>query len=337
MPAVKAFDTRGLTTFNVIHACKGVYTIDHASEFSAILNSVSDPLIIGGGSNILFTKDIDRPIVVINHKGIRIINETYEHIFIEIDAGTEWHDLVRWAVNRNYGGIENLSLIPGKCGAAPMQNIGAYGVEVKDVFEWLTAYHIEKQEDIKLDNSECNLAYRDSIFKNELKNKLVIKSIILRLTKEGYHNYNTSYGAIAELLEEKQIINPTIQDISKIVISIRQSKLPDPKSLSNAGSFFKNPIISSSEYKLLRNRFPKVPGYHSDQQNEVKVPAGWLIEQSGWKGKNIGLVGTYDKQALVIVNHGTNNGREILDFAMEVQAAVMAEFGILLEPEVNIY
>jgi UDP-N-acetylmuramate dehydrogenase len=337
MPKAIRYDTNGLTTFGVVHRCEGVFFIEQSSEFLPVLRSVADPLIIGGGSNILFTQDLDRPIVVINHKGIRIINETSEYIEVEIDAGTEWHDLVIWAVNRNYGGIENLSLIPGKCGAAPMQNIGAYGVEVKDVFQSLSAYHVDSQEYITLEKSECELSYRDSIFKHELKNKVVINSITLKLSKDGYHQYNTSYGAIAEVLEENKIANPTIRDISNAVISIRQSKLPDPAVLPNAGSFFKNPVIPISQFEFLKNIYPAIPGYQTEHPNRIKVPAGWLIEKCGWKGKNIGLVGAYERQALVIINRGTNNGHEILTFARQVQSSVVKEFDILLDPEVNIY
>jgi len=330
-------DTSGLCTFAVVHPCRSIRSIDHQDQIEMVLSEAYKPLIVGGGSNILFTQPIERDIVVINHEGVEIIREDQHSILVEVQSGTSWHELVTWAVENNYGGIENLSLIPGKCGAAPMQNIGAYGVEIKDVFEYLKAYDLKDQKTITLSNSECQFGYRDSIFKGALKDRVVITSIVLRLAKADFHQINTSYGAIELQLREMGIHEcPSIAHVSQAVIAIRESKLPDPRILPNAGSFFKNPIIDRSRYDQLLSRFPLMPSYQVNDKL-VKVPAGWLIDQCGWKGKQIGQVATYKNQALVIVNHGTHNGQDIVDYSKLIQKSVFDTYGIEIIPEVNIY
>lgn len=329
-------DTRGLSTFRVIHECPEIHYISHIWQYDDILQNLDHPLIIGGGSNILFTGSISRPVVVINHTGIRIISDQADHIIVEVEAGTIWDDFVSWAVARDYGGVENLSLIPGKCGAAPIQNIGAYGVELKDVFVSLDAFELNSGHIINFDREACQFDYRYSIFKDAFREKVIIQRIRLRLSKSGHHKYETSYGTIMELLDEWQVLRPTIKDISRAVISIRRSKLPDPSYLPNAGSFFKNPIISNYQFQYLKKDFPQMPHYPIGA-DLVKVPAGWLIDHAGWRGKSIGFVGTHEHQALVIVNKGTQNGQDILDFANRLQSEVFSKFGIEIEPEVNIY
>ncbi len=302
-----------------------------------LLRSHPESLVIGGGSNMLFTQDQDRDVIVINTKGKQLIEESESYVDIQIEAGEAWHDLVMWAVSQGYGGIENMALIPGKCGAAPMQNIGAYGREIKDVFVALEAYDKVNDSVFSLNNEECEFGYRDSIFKNALRDKAVILSITLRLTKDGYHLLNTSYGAIEQRLESKRkSLHPTIQDIAEAVIEIRQSKLPDPTQLPNAGSFFKNPILERTQVEELLLTYPDMPNYVVDA-DYMKLPAGWLIDRAGWRGRRIGDVGTYEHQALVLVNHGSPSGQNIIDFARQIQKSVYDKYGVEIEPEVNIY
>ncbi|MDZ7715304.1 MAG: UDP-N-acetylmuramate dehydrogenase [Balneolaceae bacterium] len=289
--------------------------------------------VLGGGSNVLFADDFDGLILHISIMGKEVIKEDEEHVWLKVGAGENWHEIVLYCVENGWGGIENLSLIPGTAGAAPIQNIGAYGVELEEVFESLQAVHLETGERRTFKKSDCQFGYRDSIFKNELKGEYVVANVTLKLSKN--HNLNTSYGAIQQKLEEKDIDEPTIKDISDIVIEIRNSKLPNPKDLGNAGSFFKNPIVSRQKFEQLKRAYENIPGYELNDI-EVKVPAGWLIEQAGWKGKVVGNAGTYQQQALVIVNHGGATGEEILELARQIQLSVDEEFGISLVPEVNI-
>ena len=290
-------------------------------------------LVLGGGSNILFADDFDGLVIHLEIKGREVIRETEEAVWLSIGAGENWHETVRYCVEKGWGGIENLSLIPGTVGAAPVQNIGAYGVELEEVFEWLEAVDIETGESRRFEKGECRFGYRDSIFKNELKGKVIVTSVVLKLSKEP--QLNTSYGAIREKLEEKGIAEPTIRDSSDVVIEIRNSKLPNPDTLGNAGSFFKNPIVEKKIFERIKEEYPEAPGYPMND-NRVKVPAGWLIEEAGWKGRVIGNTGTYKQQALVIVNHGGATGREILNLATRIRRAVARQFGIELVPEVNI-
>jgi UDP-N-acetylmuramate dehydrogenase len=290
-------------------------------------------LILGGGSNLLLTKDFTGLVLKNEIKGIEIESEDAEEIILKVGAGEVWHEFVLYCVEKNYAGIENLSLIPGSVGASPMQNIGAYGVEIKDVFEKLSAYHIETGEINYFNKNECNFAYRESVFKKVLKGKYIISHVYFRLKKEAA--INSSYGAIEQVLNDKGIKNPTIKDVSDAVISIRQSKLPDPKVLGNAGSFFKNPVVEIAIYQKILENYPAAPSYPAEN-GKVKVPAGWLIETAGWKGKNLGTHGVHDRQALVLVNYGNATGKEIWDLSSAVLKDVKNKFGIDLEREVNI-
>ena len=290
-------------------------------------------LILGGGSNVLFTQDFPGLVILISIKGIEIKDSDDVNVLIQFGAGENWHQSVLYAIENGYGGIENLSLIPGTVGAAPMQNIGAYGVEIKDVFVSLEAINRETFEIKSFTLEDCNFGYRQSIFKNILKDQYIITRVTLRLSKQ--HELNTSYGAIGEMLTEAGISDPTTKDVSDAVIKIRQSKLPDPKVIGNAGSFFKNPTISSIDYEGLKAEFPEIPGYELPE-NQVKVPAAWLIQFCGWKGKRMGEIGVHENQALVLVNHGGGNGTEIRQLALEIQKSVADRFGIELEMEVNV-
>ncbi len=289
-------------------------------------------LVLGGGSNLLFTKDFDGLVLHSAIEGKEVIGENDDHYFVKVGSGENWHNFVMYCLEHNYGGVENLSLIPGSVGAAPIQNIGAYGVELKEVFHSLDAYNLERQSVEVFGKEECKFGYRDSIFKQEYKGKYLITSVTLKLTKK--HELNTSYGAISSTLNEMGIDNPTIKSVSDAVIAIRQSKLPNPREVGNAGSFFKNPVIDKIDFEGLRAEFPTVPGYET-AFNAMKVPAAWLIEKAGWKGFKKGKVGTYEKQPLVIVNHGTN-GIEVWELAQEIRDSVEKMFGITLVPEVTV-
>ena len=289
--------------------------------------------ILGGGSNILFTRDFDGLIIKISSNEIQTIKEDEESVFVRASAGVIWNELVLYCVDRNFGGVENLSLIPGKVGAAPIQNIGAYGQELKDVFYSLNGIFMENLEQKTFYKDECSFAYRSSIFKKELKNKFIITDVTLKLNKHPV--LNTSYGAIEEVLKKKNLDRITIKDVSKAVCDIRMSKLPDPAKIGNAGSFFKNPEISKEKFKILVNKFPDIIGYNLSN-NSVKVPAGWLIENAGLKGKRVGNTGTHSKQALVIVNYGRATGEEILEFKNLIKKTILEKYDIELEEEVNI-
>jgi UDP-N-acetylmuramate dehydrogenase len=320
-------------TFKIDVISKGFVSVKNFNELKKALenNKYENYRILGGGSNILFTSDFDGLTIHIANKGISIINESKKNVTIEISAGENWHDLVLWALNNNLGGIENLSLIPGNVGAAPVQNIGAYGVELKDVFLFCEALNIKTKKIRKFSLEECKFKYRSSIFKTKEKNNYIIMKVFLKLNKEP-HKYTTSYGEIIEVLENKKL---SIQNISKAIIKIRQSKLPDSKKIGNAGSFFKNPIIELNHYKNLKNKFKNIPGYET-LNNGIKIPAGWLIEQLGYKGLNIGDVGIYKKQALVLVNNGKASGIDVLNVAKKIKNDVKRNFNISLEFEVNI-
>ena len=301
-------------------------------EFSEISDNMTDLLILGHGSNVLFTHDFMGVIIRNEIMGIRIIGENSEFVFIEAGAGEKWEDLVDYAVGKNLGGIENLTLIPGTVGAAPVQNIGAYGVEAADVIVSVLAFHLEKREWMTIDNQACGFGYRDSIFKRELKNKALICSVVLRLSKTP--ELKLDYGDIRKELAERKIANPSVSDISAIVAGIRRSKLPDPQKTGNAGSFFKNPVISESEFNILLSAYPHLKFFR--QEGLYKISAGWLIEQAGWKGFRLGDAGCYDRQALILVNYGKATGRDILALAEKIQASVFDKFAISLEREVII-
>jgi len=255
-------------------------------------------------------------------------------VLLEVAGGENWHEFVIYAIDNDLGGVENLSLIPGNVGTSPIQNIGAYGVELKDVFYQCKAVHKNTLEEHVFTLQDCAFGYRDSVFKNELKNQYVITSVVFRLTKKD-HKLNTDYGAIFDTLKAKGITTPTLKNISEAVIEIRQSKLPDPKKIGNSGSFFKNPIITQNRFAELRKEHVEIPFYPLEN-DMVKVPAGWLIEQSGFKGKRYGDAGVHNRQALVLVNHGNATGKEVWDVAMRVQNGVEEKFGIKIMPEVNV-
>lgn len=294
---------------------------------------IRENLILGGGSNVLFVQAPDVPVLHIRIPGIKIMKETENDVLIEAGAGVVWHDLVAFAIQHGYGGIENLSLIPGFCGAAPMQNIGAYGVELIQVFDHLKAVNLSSGKIEIFDVQDCEFEYRSSVFKTKLKNQYAIASIVLKLSKRP--EVNISYGSISALLDEWKIKQPSILDVSKAVIAIRRSKLPDPSEIGNAGSFFKNPVVHKDVYQGIKQQFPSAPGYIVSD-NDVKVPAGWLIETCGWKGKQLGNTGTWKHQALVVVNYGDATGKEILETARLIRDDVHDTFNITLQPEVNL-
>ncbi|QXP79905.1 MULTISPECIES: UDP-N-acetylmuramate dehydrogenase [Winogradskyella] len=295
----------------------------------------SKPLFfLGGGSNMLLTKDIEALVLHINLKGIEVVSETEDTVIVKAMAGENWHNFVLWCLQHNYGGIENLSLIPGNIGTAPIQNIGAYGVELKDVFSSCEAINVENQTLKTFLKPDCNFGYRESIFKQDLKGDYIITSVNLQLTKTNHH-LRIDYGAIKNELEDLQIENPTIQDVSKAVIAIRHSKLPDPKEIGNSGSFFKNPIVTAATFKALQANFTDAPSYVISE-DEIKVPAGWLIEKAGFKGKRFKDYGVHDKQALVLVNYGNAKGKDIFKLAQLIQKTVKRLFNINIETEVNI-
>jgi UDP-N-acetylmuramate dehydrogenase len=288
-------------------------------------------LILGGGSNILLTKDFPGLVIKLEIKGIYLRHKNEDQLLVEVGAGEVWHELVLYCIQQDWAGLENLSLIPGTVGASPMQNIGAYGVEIKDVFHSLTALHRDSLTLKTFNAAACKFGYRESVFKNELKDQYVITSVTFALSKTPH--FRLDYGAIQEVLLEKGVKQPTLKAVSDAVIHIRESKLPNPKEIGNAGSFFKNPSISNVQFDALKAQHPSLPGYTSTEG--VKVPAGWLIEQSGWKGKRIGDVGVHAKQALVLVNYGAGTGEEIKSLSQQIQASVLEKFGIQLQPEVN--
>jgi UDP-N-acetylmuramate dehydrogenase len=289
--------------------------------------------VLGGGSNILFTKNYDGLILKNELKGIKKIKEDEHHVYIQVGAGENWHQFVLYCIENNLSGIENLSLIPGNVGASPMQNIGAYGAEIKDVFAYLEAYSIKEKVLHTFSLNDCELGYRDSIFKRKYKNELIIVSVTYRLNKQPH--FNVSYGAIKDELEKMKVKELSIKAISQAVINIRSSKLPDPVKIGNAGSFFKNPTVSHPLFEILKKKFPGIVGY--DVHNgDVKLAAGWLIEQCGWKGFRKGDAGCYEKQALVLVNHGTATGSEIYNLSEDILQSVKQKFGVTLEREVNI-
>ncbi len=306
-----------------------------------LLEIINDPqlkqlpkLILGGGSNMLFTKDYNGLVIKNNLRGISIVAEDDAFATVKAASGETWHHFVLYCIEKGLGGVENLSLIPGTVGAAPIQNIGAYGVEIRNVFENLEAVHISTGEKILLTLNECQFGYRESIFKKDYKDKYFIVSVTFKLSKK--HTLNTSYGAIQKTLEEMQITEPDIVAVSKAVCHIRSSKLPDPAKLGNAGSFFKNPEIPVQQYQQLKTIYPEMPGYITTSES-VKVPAGWLIEQCGWRGKRVGNTGSHKDQSLVLVNYGGANGEEVKNLAYEIQRSVKEKFGIEINPEVNIF
>lgn len=314
---------------------KGILPIyNEIDVFEVLVKELSPLKIIGGGSNILITKDQDSYILKNEIKGIEIIDEDDDKVIVKVGAGENWHQLVMWAISHNLGGIENLALIPGCVGAAPMQNIGAYGVEQESVFHSLSAIDLKEGTTKTFFKDDCKFGYRESIFKREVKGKYIITHVNYILSKD--HNLNTTYGAINTKLEEQGIENPSISDVANAVIAIRQSKLPDPKVIPNTGSFFKNPVVPVSILESLISDYPEIVSYPIDEAT-VKIPAAWLIQHAGFKGMRNGDAGTHKNHALVLVNYGSATGDDMLDFAKTIQDGVAKKFGISLEPEVNIW
>ncbi|REC63626.1 UDP-N-acetylenolpyruvoylglucosamine reductase [Chryseobacterium pennae] len=332
------FSLQPYNTFGVAAKAKYFVESNNIEELKDALTFSKEKslplLLLGGGSNILLTKDFDGLAIQLNLKGISEEDLNENEILVTAKAGENWHEFVMYCLNKNYGGLENLSLIPGNVGTSPMQNIGAYGTEIKDVFVNCQVLDLENLELKNFNLEECRFGYRDSIFKKEGKGRYIILEVTFKLTKKD-HRIKTEYGAITSELEKMGIENPSIQDVSKAVITIRQSKLPDPKIIGNAGSFFKNPTIPLVQFETLKSKFDNIQGYPNG--NVVKVPAGWLIEQCGWKGKQIGNVASHKLQSLVIINAtGDATGKEIFDFSTEIINSVKDKFGIELEREVNI-
>ena len=321
-------------TFGIDVMAKRFVSVQTIQELKEVLQEEKDIFIISGGSNMLLTKDIEKLVVHINLKGIQI-KQDWDTVDVTAAAGEDWHQFVLWCLNLNFGGLENLSLIPGQVGTSPIQNIGAYGVEVKDLITEVKSVDVETGELKTFSNEDCRFGYRNSIFKNELKGKVILTSVTFRLTK-NQHNINTSYGAIETELSAHGIKKPTIQDVAQAVINIRQSKLPDPKQIGNSGSFFKNPVIPTDHFEKLKTEYPNIPSYPISD-SEIKVPAGWLIEQAGFKGKRFGEYGVHEKQALVLVNYGNASGVDIYALAQKIQQTISEQFGISLEIEVNVF
>ncbi|MDR2206542.1 MAG: UDP-N-acetylmuramate dehydrogenase [Flavobacteriaceae bacterium] len=331
--SLKAFNT-----FGVEVSAKYFAEISDENQLKNVLKFAEENqltiLFLGGGSNILFTKNFDGIVIHLNLKGIseEILDEN--HILVNAKSGENWHNFVMYCVNKNYGGIENLSLIPGNVGTSPIQNIGAYGTEIKDVFRHCKVWNLQHEKIEILNLEQCKFGYRDSVFKREGKGKYAVLEVGFKLTRK-HHSIAMEYGAIKSELEKLNIENPSIKDISNSVIAIRKSKLPDPKTLGNAGSFFKNPTVPLEQFEKLTLKFPEIPNYPNG--DFVKIPAGWLIEQCGWKGKQIGNVASHERQSLVVVNKtGNATGKEIFDFSEKIIRSVKEKFGIMLEREVNV-
>ena len=329
------YSLKNYNTFGIEAKAKKFVEVTNVEELSEVLQNYPEPkFLLGGGSNMLLTQDIDALVIYLNLKGKEIIKEDDDYAWVRAQAGENWHEFVLFCIDNNLGGIENMSLIPGNVGTTPVQNIGAYGTEIKDTFDSCEALHIESQELRQFNNVDCKFGYRESVFKNDEKGKYIITSVVFKLTKKN-HKINTAYGDITAELDSRNIKNPSINDVSDAVIAIRQSKLPNPKELGNSGSFFKNPIITKTEFDKIYAQNPTMPHYVVSEEF-VKVPAGWLIEQAGFKGKRFGDAGIHKNQALVLVNYGNATGQEILAVARDIQSTVLAKYGIAIEAEVNI-
>ncbi|MEC3905458.1 UDP-N-acetylmuramate dehydrogenase [Tamlana sp. 2201CG12-4] len=327
---------KAYNTFGIDVKAKHFVSINSIDNLKHILSLEEFPnkLVLGGGSNILLTKDFEGLVIHINLKGLKIVSQDDNFVYVNAKAGENWHDFVLWCINNNFGGVENLSLIPGNVGTAPIQNIGAYGVELKDVFESCEAMSLKTKHLKSFTREACEFDYRNSIFKQQVKGEYIITSVTFKLTKKD-HKLSLNYGAIASELNHRGIETPTIRAISEAVIKIRERKLPNPKEIGNSGSFFKNPVITKSHFNMLTENFKDIPCYPVSDE-EVKVPAGWLIEKAGFKGKQFDNYGVHKKQALVLVNYGGANGSDILKLSKLIQKTVKLLFGITIEMEVNI-
>lgn len=330
------FSLKKYNTFGIEAQAKQFVAVHSTAELKTVLQQHANDkkFILGGGSNMLLTKNIDALVIHVALKGKKIVKEDADFAWIEAQAGENWHEFVLFTIDQQYGGLENMSLIPGNVGTTPIQNIGAYGTEIKDTFVSCDAMHITTQEMRTFTKAECAFGYRESIFKHVEKDNYIITSVVFKLTKRN-HKINTSYGDITAELAKQGIANPTLKDVSNAVIAIRQSKLPDPKELGNSGSFFKNPIILKSEFDKIHPKFPDMK-FFEVSETEVKVPAGWLIEKAGFKGKRFGDAGIHKNQALVLVNYGNATGSEILAVSKNIQKTIFDTFGIAIEAEVNV-
>jgi UDP-N-acetylmuramate dehydrogenase len=336
MEILNNFSLKNYNTFGIEAKAEQFVAVHTVPELKSILeqNKNQKKFILGGGSNMLLTKNIEALVIHIDLKGKKILKEDADYVWIESQAGENWHQFVVWSIEQNFGGLENMSLIPGNVGTTPVQNIGAYGTEIKDTFVSCEAINIENQEMRTFTKEECHFGYRESVFKNEVKDQYIIISVVYKLTKQN-HKINISYGDITAELAKNNVSTPTLKDVSNAVIAIRKSKLPDPAELGNSGSFFKNPILLKTDFEPIHQKFPEMR-FFDISETEVKVPAGWLIEQAGLKGKRFGDAGIHKNQALVLVNYGGATGQEILDVSKTVQDTVFETFGIHIEAEVNI-
>jgi UDP-N-acetylmuramate dehydrogenase len=336
MEILNNFSLKNYNTFGIEAKAEQFVAVHTVPELKSILeqNKNQKKFILGGGSNMLLTKNIEALVIHIDLKGKKILKEDADYVWIESQAGENWHQFVLWSIEQNFGGLENMSLIPGNVGTTPVQNIGAYGTEIKDTFVSCEAINIENQEMRTFTKEECHFGYRESVFKNEVKDQYIIVSVVYKLTKQN-HKINISYGDITAELAKNNVSTPTLKDVSNAVIAIRKSKLPDPVELGNSGSFFKNPILLKTDFEPIHQKFPEMR-FFDISETEVKVPAGWLIEQAGLKGKRFGDAGIHKNQALVLVNYGGATGQEILDVSKTVQDTVFETFGIHIEAEVNI-
>lgn len=327
-----------LNTFGIETKADYLAVIKNTQELIELLSNENirkiPKLILGEGSNILFTKNYAGLVIKNAIKGIRHLEEDNDHYWIQAGAGENWHEFVIHCIQRGYGGLENFSLIPGSVGAAPIQNIGAYGVELSEIFFQLEALNLQNGSIRTFTNTECQFGYRDSIFKKLYKDQYAILNVVFRLNKNP--KLHIDYGNLKETLQFMNVDQLNIKAISDAVIHIRRNKLPDPKKLGNAGSFFKNPIIPYTQFIELQNKFPEIPHYLTENEDSIKLSAAWLIEQCGWKGKRFGDIGVYEKQALILVNYRNGSGAEILELANKIQSSVKNKFGIFLEPEVNL-
>lgn len=326
-------DLTSLNTFHIKSTARYFSRLECVDDYLDSTAPGSNILVLGGGSNVLFTGDFDGWVLLNQIKGISVVHEDEDHIYVKAGAGENWHAFVQYCIDHNWAGLENLSLIPGCVGASPMQNIGAYGVEVEQTFWSLEALHLKEKSLHTFTKADCAFGYRESVFKNKYKGTFLITSVTFRLNRKP--QFHISYGAIQQELERMGVKDLTLRAVSDAVIQIRRSKLPDPKEIGNAGSFFKNPEVSQEQFDLLKQTFPEIVGYPL-AGNKVKLAAGWLIEQCGWKGFREQDAGCHAKQALVLVNYGNATGQQIFDLSSRILDSVQRKFGVALEREVNI-
>ncbi len=329
-------DLAPYNTFHIAHKARTMVWFSSVNDLHHLAHMLNDDYIVmGAGSNMLITRDLEELILINAVRGRTIVKDNDSDVLVHIGGGENWHDIVLWAVNEDFGGIENLALIPGTVGAAPIQNIGAYGKELSDVLHCVYAYDTKTDCQVNFHRLECGFDYRYSHFKGPWKGRYIITGVVLRLTKPGHHAISSDYWALEKELEDMGVTDPSIGDIADAVIAVRQSKLPDPAKLGNAGSFFKNPIVPQSHFNKLLTSFPELPSYPAGN-DQVKIPAGWLIDKAGWKGYREGHVGVHRNQALVLVNYGGGSGADILALANSIRRNILEIYDIDLEPEVNI-